>query len=158
MTHNPVTITEHTPLEQVVTIMETHNIKRLPVMRGDDIVGMVTRADFLPVIANLARDTQASSKNDEQIRNSVLAAMANAPWRPHALNVGVRDGVVTLRGLVRSDEARRAAIVAAENVPGVNNVEDHLCKVTHPPPEEDYGGGDSASLQEQPPTEDDQPL
>jgi CBS domain-containing protein len=158
MTANPVTITEDTPLEQVVGIMEARDVKRLPVMRGDEIVGMITRADFLPAIANLARHLQIHSDDDEKIRRSVLAAIARAPWRPRALNVGVRDGTVALKGIVRSDKARQAAIIAAESVPGVKNVEDQLCTVAHPPPEEDYGGGDFVSLQEQPPTEDDQPL
>src|SRR5207344_51109 len=110
------------------------DVKRLPVMRGDEIVGMITRADFLPAIANLARHLQIHSNDDEQIRRSVLAVIAHAPWRPRALNVGVRDGTVVLKGIVKSDTAHQAAIIAAENVPGVKHVEDQLCKVAHPPP------------------------
>jgi CBS domain-containing protein len=158
MTLDPVTIAEDMPLEQIVAIMEARNLKRLPVLRGADIVGMVTRSDFLPVIARLASRPHISSGDDEQIRNAVLAEIACTPWRPSALNVSVRDGTVTLKGTVRSNKARQAAIIAAENVPGVKTVADHLCEVAHPPSEEDYGGGDFVSLQEEPSTEDDQPL
>lgn len=158
MTANPVTIAEDTPLDQVVATMEARNIKRLPVMRDDKIVGMVTRSDFLPIIASLARSGQGLSKDDNQIRDAVIAAMACAPWRPRALNVAVDAGVVSLRGVVRSDEARQAAIIAAENVAGVTRVEDRLAKIDYPPPEEDYGGGDFVSVQEEPSTVDDQPL
>ena len=158
MTLDPVTIAEDMPLEQIVAIMEARNLKRLPVLHGADIVGMITRSDFLPVIARLASRPRISSGDDEQIRNAVLAEIACTPWRPSALNVSVRDGTVTLKGTVRSNKARQAAIVAAENVPGVKTVADHLCEVAHPPSEEDYGGGDFVSLQEEPSTEDDQPL
>jgi CBS domain-containing protein len=158
MTPNPATVAEDTPLEQIVATMESRNIKRLPVMRDDKIVGMITRADFLPAIASLARNVESSSNDNDQIRSSVLAAMERTPWRPCALNVDVHAGAVTLRGVVRSDKARQATIIAAENAPGVKKVEDHLYKVAYPPPEEDYGGGDFVSLQEEPSTVDDQPL
>jgi CBS domain-containing protein len=158
MTTNPVTIGEDAPLPEIVDIMEAHGIKRLPVMRDGKIVGMVTRADFLPAIVDLARRVKDSSKDDDQIRGSVIAAMEHATWRPCALKVAVIGGVVSLRGVVRSDKARQAAIVAAENVPGVKKVEDLICEVAYPPPEEDYGGGDFVSLQAETSTEDDQPL
>jgi ribosomal protein S17 len=63
-----------------------------------------------------------------------------------------------LRGTIKSDNAHKAVIVAAENIAGVKRVEDQLSKVTHPPPEEDYGGGDIVALQEEPSTADDEPL
>lgn len=71
----------------------------------------------------------------------------------------MHDGIVELRGVVKSDSVRQAAIVAAENVPGVKKVNDHICKTpAYPPAEEDLGGGDFVSLQEQPSTLDDEPL
>jgi hypothetical protein len=42
------------------------------------------------------------------------------------VNVVVRDGVVGLWGVITDDRARNAFIVAAENVPGVKAVHDHL--------------------------------
>ena|SRR6266849_3338747 len=40
MTPDPVTISEDTPLEEVVRAMERHRIKRLPVVRGKNVVGI----------------------------------------------------------------------------------------------------------------------
>src|SRR5579859_7249118 len=54
MSPNPITIGEDTPLEQIVRLMEARNLKRFPVMRGEELIGMVTRADFLTAIANLS--------------------------------------------------------------------------------------------------------
>lgn len=159
MTPDPLTIAEDTPLERIVQIMESGSVKRLPVMRGDRLVGIVTRTDFLAAVANLARNAPSQSADDEHIRNAVLAAIQQAPWRPYTLNVTVADGIVSLRGVVKNDRARQAAIVAAENVAGVKKVDDHFCTArAYPPPEEEFGGGDFVSLQEQPSTVDDEPL
>ncbi|UGY26619.1 CBS domain-containing protein [Bradyrhizobium septentrionale] len=158
MSPKPITVEEDIPLEQVVQLMESHGVTRFPVMRDKKLVGMVTRTDFMTAIANPRLEGLPSSGDDDQIRTSVIAALAHAPWRPAALNVSVHDGIVSMRGSIRSDNAHKAAIVAAENIDGVKRVEDQLVKITYPPPEEDYGGGDFVSLEVEPSTEDDQPL
>lgn len=158
MTPDPITIGEDTTLEQIVRLMERRNVSRFPVMRADDIVGMVTRTDFMTAIGSSSLDVQRASDADDTIRNAAIARLSQAAWRPCALNVSVHNGVVTLRGAVKGNNARRAAIIAAENVPGVKRVDDQLTKITYPPPEEDYGGGDFVSLQREPSTVDDEPL
>jgi CBS domain-containing protein len=159
MTPDPLTVTEDTPLDQIAQIMESKDIKRLPVVRGTLLVGIVTRSDFLAAVAGLDRHVPNPSVADDDVRRAVSAAIGQASWRPRRLNVTVRDGIVSLRGVVTSDQARRAAIVAAEDVPGVREVHDHLDESPgYPPPEEDLGGGDFVSLQQEPPTRDDEPL
>jgi BON domain/CBS domain len=159
MTRNPLTVTEEAQLDEVVRIMECNNVKHLPVMRGDRLVGIVSRSDFLAVVADLARIAPSPSGDDDDLREGVLAAIGQAVWRPCRLNVTVRDGIVTLRGIVKNDIARQAAVVAAENVPGVRKVLDHCSDArAYPPSEQDLGGGDFVSLQEQPSTTDDEPL
>lgn len=158
MSPNPTTIVEETTLEQIVRLMDSCKASRFPVMRGDEIVGMVTRSDFLIALANRSLDAIGYSENDDQIRKSVIGALSHTSWRPCGLNVTVHEGLVTLRGTVRSDIARKATIIAAENIPGVKRVEDRLSKIDHPPPEDEYGGGDFVSLQSEPSTVDDEPL
>jgi CBS domain-containing protein len=159
MTPAPLTITEDASLEEIAGIMASRDVKCLPVIRGDQLVGIVTRSDFLPTVANLARLAPTFSVADDQIRSDVLAAIGQAAWRPCRLKVTVSGGVVNLSGIVRGDDARRAALVAAENVPGVREVHDDFFNAAdYPPPEEDLGGGDIVSLQEQPSTTDDEPL
>jgi hypothetical protein len=123
------------------------------------MVGIITRSDFLSAVAGPLTSASGYSEDDNQIRRSVLAALARAPWQPIALNVGVKDGAVTLRGVVKGENAHRAVIVACENVPGVRAVDDRLClQSAHPDPEDDCGGGDFVSLQTGPSTLDDEPL
>ena len=159
MTPDPVTVAEGAPLDQVVQIMESHNVKRLPVMRGDRMVGIVTPSDFLAAVAGVASTVPDPSADDDHVRSQVIATISQAPWRPRRLNVTVRDEIVNLGGVIRNERARKAAIVAAENVAGVRKVQDHLSQApAYPPPEEEFGGGDFVSLQEQPSTTDDEPL
>jgi CBS domain/BON domain len=126
MTPDPLTVTEDTALDQIVQIMESNNVKRLPVVRGNRLVGIASRTDFLAAVADLAGDAVSPSADDDHIRRAVWAAIGHAVWRPYRLNVTVRDGIVSLRGVVKGDNARRAAIIAAENIPGVKQVLDHL--------------------------------
>ena len=158
MSLKPITIDEETTLEQIVRLMESRNIDRFPVMRGGELVGMVTRGDFLTALANLSLDTLGYSDGDDRIRKLAIEVLSRASWRPCGLNVIVHEGVVTLRGTVRSDNALKATLVAVENIPGVERVENQLSKIDCPPPEEDYGGGDIVSPQLEPSTVDDEPL
>jgi len=115
-----------------------------------------TRSNLLQAVADLARDVSDPTADDDHIRSSIREAIENTDWSPSRFNVIVRDGIVTLSGIITVERCRQAAIVAAENVPGVKQVHDELC--SYPPAEEDFGGGDFASLQEQPSTTDDAPL
>jgi CBS domain-containing protein len=127
MTPNPYTVTEATPVTEVVQLMERHRIKRVPVVCGRRLVGIVSRADLLGALARLARATETVATNDAQIRERVMAELRRQSWAPlDLINVIVRDRIVELQGTITEDSARQAMVVAAENVPGVRAVHDHL--------------------------------
>lgn len=129
MTHDPVTVSEHTALEELVSLMEKHDVKRLPVIRGEKLVGIVTRANLLQAVASLARDVPDPTADDDHIRERITQAINKTGWRPIGLQVTVRNGVVHLHGIIVNASSRQAAIVAAENIAGVKEVHDHLCFV-----------------------------
>ena len=129
MTAEPLTITEDTQLEEIVELMEKNGIKRLPVMRGDKLVGIVSRSNLLQAVASLARDVPDPTADDDHIRNRVIDAIEKYDWCPFGLSVIVRDGIVHLSGVITEERSRQATIVAAENVTGVKKVHDHLCWV-----------------------------
>jgi CBS domain-containing protein len=129
MAREPVTVTEDTQLEELVSLMEKHDIKRLPVMCDDRLVGIVTRANLLQAVASLARDVPDPTADDDHIRQRVADAISGTDWRPIGLQVTVRNGVVHLHGIIVNEGSRQATIVAAENVAGVKEVHDHLCFV-----------------------------
>ncbi len=129
MTPDPLTVTEDSQLEEIVELMEKNSIKRLPVVRGDKIVGIVSRSNLLQAVASLAREIPDPTADDDHIRNRIIDAIEKNDWCPFGLSVIVRDGIVHLSGVITEERSRKAAVVAAENVTGVKKVHDHLCWV-----------------------------
>jgi len=129
MTPSPVTVNEDAPLETIVALMEKNKLKRLPVMRGEKLVGIVSRSNLLQAVASIAREIPDPTADDDHIRNRIIDALGKKDWCPHGLSVVVRDGIVHLSGIVTDERSRQAAIVCAENIAGVKKVHDHLCWV-----------------------------
>jgi CBS domain-containing protein len=128
MTPGPITATEETPLEDVVRVMEKRRIKRLPIMRDRKVVGIISRANLLQALASAAPHIPSGHPTDATIRDQIIAELAKQPWTPQ-VNATVRDGVVELWGVVLAAHQREAAIVAAENIPGVKSVKSHVAWV-----------------------------
>ena len=130
MTADPLTVGEETPLEDVVRLMEKRRIKRVPVVRGQEIVGIVSRANLLHALAGVARELKPTEASDQVIREQLLAELKRQSWAPIALiDVVVRNAVVELWGTITDERERQAVIVAAENIPGVKTVKDQLAWV-----------------------------
>jgi CBS domain-containing protein len=125
MTREPITVTEDTPLDDVVRLMERHRVKRLPVVRQGELVGIVARANIMHALVSLAVETKAPAGDDAAIRAQILAECAKQSWAPMT-NVVVRNGVVELWGSITDERERAALKVASENVAGVKTVHDHL--------------------------------
>ena len=51
MSKKVISVSEDASVEEVAQLMTTHTIKRLPVMKGSTIVGIVSRADIVSAIA-----------------------------------------------------------------------------------------------------------
>jgi CBS domain-containing protein len=51
MSKKIISVREDTPVEEIAQVMTTHNIKRVPVMHDDEVVGIVSRADIVSAIA-----------------------------------------------------------------------------------------------------------
>ena len=51
MSKKIISVVEDTPVEEIAQLMTTHKIKRVPVMRGGKVVGIVSRADIVGAVA-----------------------------------------------------------------------------------------------------------
>jgi CBS domain-containing protein len=129
MTRDPITVDEETPLEELVHLMEKNGIKRLPVMSGKTLKGIVTRSNLLQAVASMAHEIPDPTADDDHIRDRIIRTVSKTDWCPIGFEVTVRNGIVHLHGIITADQARRATIVAAENTAGVKKVHDHLCFV-----------------------------
>lgn len=127
MTRDIVSVAPQAPLSEVVGLMEKHHVKRLPVIDEGRLVGIVSRANLVRALAELLSEPTSSAGGDEEIRRSILDAIAAEPWGPRfSVAVTVQDGIVDLSGSFAYDRERTALTVLAENTPGVKEVRDHL--------------------------------
>lgn len=127
MTTDVISVAGDTALDEVVGLMERHRIKRVPVLEGDVLVGVVSRLDLLRALLRAIEAQHSEQHGDDDIREQILAELANAAWVPRdGLSISVKDGVVDLNGVILEEKERQALRVVAENVPGVRAVEDHL--------------------------------
>ena len=127
MTTDLVSVAGDTPLDEVVGLMERRRIKRVPVIEGDVLVGIVSRLDLLRALLRTIEGQHSEDRGDDDIREQILAELAKAAWGPRdGLSISVKDGVVDLNGVILEEKEREALRVVAENVPGVRAVEDHL--------------------------------
>ncbi len=127
MTRKAITVTEGTPLEEVVELMERKRIKRLPVVQGDEVVGMVSRADLLRAIGAELSSVARSGDDDAKTLGRLHAELDQQPWfTARDVSISVKDGIVTLEGIVTDERMRAALRVAAENVSGAIKVEDEI--------------------------------
>lgn len=131
MTREVATVQEDASIEDVVGLMEKRRVKRIPVMRGRQIAGIVSRADILRTLAKkVSLAAVSGTANDQTIREAILAELQSQPWAGrNMVDVFVADGVVQLRGAIFDERERKALHVAAENIPGVKGVTDRLVYV-----------------------------
>jgi CBS domain-containing protein len=126
MTGNVETITEDAELSEAVDRMIRHHIKRLPVLRGEAVVGVISRSDLLKGL--LAAQPRAGGAHpDAEIKAGILAELDKLEWAPRAsVRVEVANGVVTFGGSITDERLRDGLKVIAENTPGVTAVHDHI--------------------------------
>lgn len=136
MTSSVVSVSANTPLDTVADLMEEHRIKRIPVLEGGRLVGIVSRANLLRALASHVAPGPSATTDDAAIRTKLQAELAAQAWNRRADNsVLVTDGVVHFWGLVASKEESRALELAAQGVAGVRAVQNHtivLSDVTYP--------------------------
>ena len=114
-----VTVMGTTSLVASARIMESANLKRLPVV--DDLgrlVGMVTRRDLLKVF--LRSDDEIRREIETEAVHGLVGVEAAQLW------VEVDDGVVTLLGEVERSSLVPGVVRQIERVDGVVDVVSHL--------------------------------
>jgi len=129
MTSDVRSVTEGASLEEIVNLMERYHVKRVPVLRGRKIVGIISRANIVRAVALAGYRAAKADTNadDAQIRHQLLGLLDNQRWAPTGtINVSVNNGSVTFTGVIYDDRQRDGLRVAAENVPGVTHVIDEM--------------------------------
>lgn len=132
MTRDVISVIDTTPVADIAVLLESHGIKRVPVLRDGKLIGIVSRANLIHALAMTITEPTVDSANDSDlaIREKLLAELKTQRWAEVSpANVTVKDGVVHLWNSYVSDHEKQALLTAARSIPGVRGVEDHMRKV-----------------------------
>jgi CBS domain-containing protein len=137
MTGDVITVSETTELGEIANLLEAKSIKRVPVVRDGKLVGIVSRANLVRALAAARGQLEGDvAADDRVIRERLLAELREQPWvHTWSADIIVRGGVVHIWvGDDRPQAEQEALRIAAENIPGVRGVEEHLVPAPMIPP------------------------
>ena len=126
MTRRVIPASPDSPLHEIASLLESNSIKRVPIVKDGQVVGIVSRANLIQAVASDRKELDIPA-SDSVIRDKLMANLQAEPWaHTGLLNITVKGGVVDLWGITGSDAERKAIRVAAESIPGVCAVHDNL--------------------------------
>ena len=144
MTRDVVSVSDTTELADIAILLETKRIKRVPVVRDDRLVGFVSRANLVRALATTKSEpAPIVDPGDRAISDQLLAELRGKNWVDiSSADIIVRDRVVHIWfSEEQSREERLTFRVAAENIPGVLRVEEHIAAAPAPEAAPGNGGG-----------------
>lgn len=125
MTKDVVIADEDTPIEELADLIARHHVKRLVIVRGEHVVGIVSRVDLIRGMVGADDIGETASSTD--LRRRILNRLHVELGLPRsATDATVRDGKVILWGTVVSEEELKAARVAAESLAGPTTVVNYM--------------------------------
>lgn len=129
MTRFVISVHPDTELSAVADILDKHSIKRVPVIDGDRLVGIVTRGDLVRALSQ-AQVGKSDKKIDNATLNTLLQErIRSQPWiglDQSFINLTIKDGVVELWGYVESQDQHNALRILLEETEGVSRVDDKI--------------------------------
>jgi CBS domain-containing protein len=127
MIRRVITARPATSLRDIAALLEKNRIKRVPIVANGKVVGIVSRANLIQALASFRKESEPSTATDSMIRKRVMAQFKSEQWSKHSLlNATVQGGIVKLWGIVDSEAEKEAARVAAEQVAGVQAIENNV--------------------------------
>jgi CBS domain-containing protein len=128
MTRQVISVHPDTSVQEIANLLEKHGIKRVPVLEGGRLAGIVSRANLVQALASHGLAYVNITEADDVLRKIIVSNLRKLPWTAalQMVDVLVDRGVVNLWGVVRNEEEKNAIRVIAEETPGVQAVNDHL--------------------------------
>lgn len=133
MTSDVVTVSPETDIAEIAALLDRHRIKRVPVVDGGRVVGIVSRANLLRGLAAEAPRPEARTNGDDRrIRADLIRELSQAGLEMHLVGIVVKNGSVQITGAVDSEMQKHAIEVAVRNVAGIAHVDMSVAVI--PPP------------------------
>jgi CBS-domain-containing membrane protein len=127
MSRYVISVRDDAELRDVADILDSHRIKRVPVVHDGRVVGIISRGDLVRALSQAEVSKVAAKIDNAALHKTLRDRFKSQSWLNDAyINVAVNDGVVELWGLVVSADQHRALRALVEETPGVTRVEERL--------------------------------
>jgi CBS domain-containing protein len=124
MVRHVVTIRADAELGEAAELLDSHRVKRLPVVDNGKLVGMLTRTDLVRALAATRDRSRGEVGDDAALHKTLFERMRQETWLNRALvSATVKNGHVTITGIVEGSEQRDALRVLAEEVAGIGKAD-----------------------------------
>ncbi len=111
MSHDVISLNPDADVAEAARVMLERHVKRIPIIAGGQVVGIVSRRDILKVLA----------RSDDQIQIELRDLLDDEIAMMTRFQAEVSGGEVVLRG-PKDERDRRLATLLAKSVPGVVEV------------------------------------
>ena len=118
MTTPAVTIAPSRAVSDAAALMLDVGVDRLPVVSGDELVGIVTRADLVRAFIRSDSEIERELSDDGVLRHFWIAS--------DNVKVSVHDGNIHLDGELDDEEQAEAIVRFADRIPGTVSIDSHL--------------------------------
>jgi CBS domain-containing protein len=127
MSRYVISVRDDAELRDVADILDTHRIKRVPVLQGGRLVGIITRGDLVRALSQVQVSKPAKKVDDAALHKTLRDRIRAQPWVNESyISVTVNDGVVELWGFVDTVDQHSALRALVEETDGVSRLEDKI--------------------------------
>lgn len=127
MSRHVISVREDANLSEVAEVLDANKLKRVPVVRGGSLVGIISRGDLVRVLTQVGVGTPVVNSDDATLQRSIVEQIRKQSWLESGyISITVKDGTVEAWGKVPSIDQRNALMVLIEECAGVATIEDHL--------------------------------
>ena len=127
MSRYVVSVRDDAELRDVADILDSHRIKRVPVLQEGRLVGIITRGDLVRALSQVQISKAAKKIDNAALHKTLHDRIRTQSWiNDSYINLTVNDGVVELWGFVVSADQHSALRALVEETDGVSRVDDKL--------------------------------
>ena len=127
MSRYVISVRDDADLRDVADILDSHRIKRVPVLHDGRLIGIISRRDLVRALVQVQPSSTPVKLENAALHMTLRDRFKSQSWLNDAyINVAVNDGAVELWGFVVSTDQHRALRALVEETPGVRRVEDRL--------------------------------
>jgi CBS-domain-containing membrane protein len=127
MSRYVVSVRNDAELRDVADILDNHRIKRVPVMQGDRLVGIITRGDLVRALSQVQISKAVKKLDNAALHSTLRDRIQTQSWIDQSyISLTVNDGVVELWGFVETADQHSALRALVEETDGVSRVDDNI--------------------------------